>query len=467
MKKIRILQSTTPLADPHILSDIRDRRSIIDALYDGLVRRDDTGQFQPWLATQWSQPTTTTWRFVLRPNVQFHNGHVLTADDVVSSLYRAISPTLPGELGTEGVLRSYLVNAQFIALNPLLVEIQLESPMADLLDLLVDIPVVPADALAGLPTIVTGTGPYRLTEATATRIEMSAFEHYWGNTPSAEQLVWLCEPDATRRWQRFVDGEADLISDIPHHAQQSANWHIHEHSGYLCIILLMNLFDGPLTDKRVRQAIQHAVDIEALIADQQITAGHANALTGPLTRRHLSAAATQYRTYDPVRARALLAEAGYSQGLTLHLDLPARFPDEAPVLATHLAAQLSAVGINLSTHIHTDRPGYSAFVRSKQPTHLACFDSSPASAWRVFKEKLDARVQGPWWQGYHNPVLHELLDQLAETNDPDSHRTLWESAYALIQEDVPWLFLYTPHHRWATTQALSSWSPSIEGRIRF
>lgn len=140
-----VVQPTVMLADPHVLSDIRDRRSIIDAIYDALVRRDDNGVFIPWLATEWlTDATQQEWRFHIRHNVFFHDNTRLTPDDVVASLKRAISPEMPGELGTEGVLRHYLAGANIHTLNNDWVRIQFDAPFADLLDLLVDIPVIPA-----------------------------------------------------------------------------------------------------------------------------------------------------------------------------------------------------------------------------------------------------------------------------------------------------------------------------------
>jgi peptide/nickel transport system substrate-binding protein len=162
----------------------------------------------------------------------------------------------------------------------------------------------------------------------------------------------------------------------------------------------------------------------------------------------------------------LLQEAGYGAGLKLALDLPARFPDESIALSQRLVQYFADVGVEVSLTVHHDRPGYAEQVRAKQFGDLCCFDSSPASDWRVFCEKLDARRQGPWWQGYASDELNCLLD-LARAEADDSQRfALLQQAYALVQQDAPWLFLYAPHSRWLLGPAAAGWQPSAEGRVR-
>jgi peptide/nickel transport system substrate-binding protein len=463
-----VVQPTTPLADPHVLSDIRDRRSIIDAIYDSLIRRDEHGSFIPWVARSWSHNNTNThWIFNLRPNIKFHNHEWLSAKDVVGSINRAISPELPGELGTQGVLRSYLADAKIAVLDELTIEIHLGKPFADLLDLIVDIPIVPEAMLAELPEKAIGSGPYRLLSAESGKIELVAFTDHWAGRPPVEKLIWLAESSPQTRQSLVLSGQADIAVDVPSTKVNDDSTGFIEQPSYLCIIFLFNLLNGPGADIRVRQALNFAIDIEEILADKKIINSAAEPLAGPLTSKHFGGTPLNSPyTYDPTRAKALLKEAGYSNGLSIQFDLPARFPDEAIALATKIAEQLGNIGVAVTLNIHDNRPGYSEFVRTKQFVHLACFDSSPASIWRVYKEKLDSRVQGPWWQGYHSDQFNNLLDQAAQSLDDEQRNELLKEAFSIVQRDAPWLFLYAPYHQWLLSHKAKGWTPTIEGRVR-
>jgi peptide/nickel transport system substrate-binding protein len=465
---VTVAQPTVSLADPHILSDIRDRRSIIDSIYDALIRRHADGRFVPWLATQWqSSQQNRHWQFTLRQDVQFHNGQTLSAQDVVASLLRAVSPELPGELGTQGVLRSYFQTAQIQALSAFELSIEFQEPLADVLDLLVDIPIVPQSALDGLPAQAIGSGPYRVSHQAPGVLELTAFPEHWAGFPFAEKVIWIAEPDRAKRVQLVRSGMADIAVDAGSSDVDDVSVRAIQQPGYLCIIFLLNLFSGPLTDRRVRQAINYGIDRQALIADPDILNGQGVPLAGALSPKHgeQSPALAPY-PYDPVRAKQLLVEAGYSQGLQIAIDLPERFPDESVPLARKIAEQLRKLDIHVDLTVHCNRPGYSEFVREKQFAHVACFDSSPVSAWRVFREKLDSRVRGPWWQGYHQPHLNALLDAIAQTEEGAVRQSLWQQANILVQDDAPWLFVYAPLHGWLVHERLQNWTPSIEGRVR-
>jgi peptide/nickel transport system substrate-binding protein len=466
--RLTVVQPTVVLADPHVLSDIRDRRSIIDSLYDALVRRRQDGSFSPWLALDWkTDEVCRHWRFSLRPGVCFHDGSEMRVDDVLASIQRALSPDLPGELGTQGVLRSYFKAARVYALDPLTLAIDSPESMADLLDLLVDIAIVPEHAISGLPNVPVGSGPYRLTRAEVGRIELKAFHEHWAGPPPAKQLVWRAEPDARRRQFLVEAGEADLAVDPDRTLYAEGFPNLESQDGFLCVIFLFNLFDGPCCDSRVRQALNLAIDRDAIIADPAIAAGSAVPLSGPLAPRHWGAdsSVTPY-PFDPERARELLRDAGFSDGLTLDVDLPERFPDESIALARKLSQYFAAVGVSTRLHVHSDRPGYAEKVRSKQFGDLCCFDSSPPSAWRVFREKLDSRHQGPWWQGYHSPILNQILDQASAERNDEQRVKLLRHAFRIVHDDAPWLFLYAPRTLWLLGPLAGGWQPSAEGRVR-
>jgi peptide/nickel transport system substrate-binding protein len=466
-----IIQSYAELGDPHICSDFRDRQAIFAAIYEALIRRDPrSGEYVGVLAETWTcADDACTWTFQLRQRVRFHNGDRLTAADAVASLERVCDPTLGGELGTQGVYLSYLEGARFEAIGSNTLRVITARPLADLLDLLVDMPIVPRRVLGGLPGIAVGSGPYRLGQVGIGRLVLETFDSYWGATPNIKRLTWLAEPDAARRAEQVLGGIADIAAnlDAPRVTRlKAAGLQCPQTLSGLCVIVLLNCADGPCTDRRVRQALNYATNVPALVQD--VLNGAAEPLNGPLTRLHFAHdPATPPYPYDPALAEQLLAEAGYPHGLKLTLHIPTTHPDESIALAQHLAEQWAQVGIDLLVSTHTDRPGYADLVRAKQIGDASLFDSSPLSSMRVLHEKIHSGRQGPWWQGYQNPEVDTLIDQASATVTKSRRQAIYRQAYRIIRDDAPWVFLYSPLLSYGLGQNAANWKPGRDGLIRF
>ena len=160
---VSIAQSSVFPGDPHICSDSTDRNNIIYSVYDTLVKRDNYGNYIPSLAENWVvQKNAKNWRFRIRKEVLFHNGERLNEQDVIATLQRVINPTIGGAFGTEGVYASYLGTSDISSDQANFFEITTSEPMADLLDILVTIPICPESALNQLPEELVGTGPFKV-----------------------------------------------------------------------------------------------------------------------------------------------------------------------------------------------------------------------------------------------------------------------------------------------------------------
>lgn len=469
-KKLTILQPHVQLADPHIASDNKNRLSILAAMFEALVRLDQQGRYKPLLAEKWSvTEEARSWTFYLRQGVVCHNGDKLEAEDVVASLERACSPNLGGDLGTEGLYESYLKGATFQAVDRYTIRVVLAEPMADLLDLLVDIPIIPRQALNGVPKTPIGSGPYRLLEATPELVAMEAFDSYWAGQPPVEQLHWRAGPDAERRVEALLANEVDLISDVSLPGRRRIGpveqVELVVAPSSVCATFMCNLLTGVCQDKRVRQALNYALNVPEII--EHVMAGTARPINGPLTDLHFGYDPTlPPYPYDPDRARGLLKQAGYKDGLQLTLDVPTILPDEAQDVAELMAQHYAEVGITTGIKIFTDRPGYANMVKAKQIDDACCFDSSPLSTFRPLQEKFHSGVSGPWWLGYSNSDVDALIDQARMTVDTDQRQQIYRQTYGIIRDDAPWIFLYSPTLAWGTGPRTRGWKPDIDGVIR-
>lgn len=466
-----IQQSSVSIGDPHIASDSSDRLGMLFTIYEALVKRDAEGNFQPSLAVSWdSDDEARRWIFRLREGVAFHDGRMMTADDVVATLGRVLDPSIGGAFGTQGVYISYLGAAEISAPDAATIQIVTPEPMADLLDLLVAMPISPAGALDRLPEEYVGSGPYRVRSRSERRVVLEAHEGYWGPAPAYREIHWVAEPDPERRVNAVLDGDAHIATDIGvdgwQRISEEGSAFGHQWESGLAIIFMINAREGPGRDRRVRQALNYAVDVDEIIAE--IKKGAARPLNGYLTPHHFGHDPdTPPYPHDPDRARQLLAEAGYEDGLDLVFDIPSEMPDEAPELARLMAEQLGRAGIGLEIVEHEDRAAYSEMVREKRIHDAACFDSSPRSTFRVLREKLHSGLRGPWWEGYDNQKVNDLVEEAQRTLPDAERQAIYREIYSIVRDDAPWIFLYRPIRYWAVSPRLPDWKPRADGLLIF
>jgi peptide/nickel transport system substrate-binding protein len=191
-------------------------------------------------------------------------------------------------------------------------------------------------------------------------------------------------------------------------------------------------------------------------------------LNGYLTSHHFGYNPdTPVYPYDPEKARSLIAEAGYGEGLDLVFDIPAGMPDEAPLLGRFMKEQYARVGISLEIKEHQDRAAYSEMVRDKNINDACCFDSSPRSTYRVLREKLQSTLEGPWWQGYENIEVNSLIQQAEATFDDTARQKIYWQIYTIVSDDAPWIFLYSPTRHYGVSSSLEDWRPRADGLLIF
>ncbi|MBM3450180.1 MAG: ABC transporter substrate-binding protein [Armatimonadetes bacterium] len=465
---IRVAAATADLLDPHFTTDQPERMSLIANAFDPLLARDRHLRLVPRLATGFEVSADgLTWTISLRHDAQFANGKSIEAADVVATTQRF--RRAGGSFGMPGVYDSYLRDVDVSAVARDTVRIQLPNPLADFGDVLAAMPIVPEgtpDEAPGLPYPV-GSGPLRLDRRDDGAVVFLGNASTPVAAPAASSgLRWRQVADFAARAQALSAGEADLITSVPAAERSRVNGKVLETPGTLCIIFYFNLFEGPCTDVRVRQAINLGFDRQAFIA--QHLGGGADLLTGPVSARHWGADPdlAPY-PYDPAAAKRLLAEAGAGKQTVFKIRAPSSVPSEGPALANALADSLRGLGLSATVEIETDRPAYAHQVREKNIGDIAVFDSSPLSMYRVCREKLSARYAGWWWQGYNNPAFDEGLAAAEHASrSPDEREAIYRRLYQLVHDDAPWLFLYVPRHLYGVGPRLTGrWTPRPDGIV--
>ncbi len=458
MNTVRILQPHVSIGDPHITSDDADRLSILGNVFEPLLRATEGGAFTPCVAESWAlSEDACSWTFAIKEDRVFHDGKPCRAADVVFSLRRIRDESIPGELGTGGVIQGYLQGAEIEHDGPQSVRIKTPEPMADLADLLGDIPILSEKSVAALPHDFIGTGSFRIMESSEDRVVLSSDE---------KSLIWDAEPDDDSRMEGVRSGEADVASNLPSRLSSGSAGRVHRSTTSVCAAFMFNMIEGEATNRHLRRALNLAIDVDELIQD--VMFGAADRLNGPLTRRHAGYdSSVPAWSYDPDAAIAELKAGGIGDGTRITLDIPATLPDEAPQLAERIAEYLAAVGLRTEIRMESDRTNYANRVREKQIGEAACFDSSPSSTFRVYREKFHSGFAGPWWLGYSNASFDQLVDEGRKTPDLKHRTALYRQAYGLLREDAPWVFLYNPLRLTAIGSELEDWEPSTGGLLIF
>ncbi len=464
---VNIFHKRVRIGDPHTNSDTSTRVSMLFSIYDALIQRDGIGMYRLGLAESWSvSHDAKTWEFKIRKGVTFHNGDILVAEDVVANFNRFIDPSMEGEAGTKGVYPSYFEKTVVSALDERTVRMELETPMSDLLDVLIEMPIAPRNHLNTIEEDLIGTGPFILEERSDKHLVTAANKDYWGGEAPYTVVNWVKETDSVKRLETLNSGEADFIPslDVSLHDQVGPNVTIVEKESNVCMIYFFNAQKGPCMDKRVRQALNYGIDKKKLIDDVLDGAAYPlESVFSPLSLGY-DPDIPGY-PYDPDKARKLLGEAGYGDGLRIAVDKPYGDGWGTQVLSENLRDQYASIGVELEIVSYPDNTdgGYSDMVKAKDIHDMAWFDSSPLSTYRVCREKLHSGYKGAWWEGYSNETVDRLVNESERTLDPAKKEVLFKGVYRAAWEDPPWLYLYRPRMFWGVSEKLRKWKPAIDG----
>jgi peptide/nickel transport system substrate-binding protein len=361
-------------ADPHAMDEIQTTAQLRQ-VYEYLIGYDSNLELVPQLATAWRLVDPTTWEFQLRPDVRFHDGTPFTAADVVFSFGRA-NTELPA--GFAARIESV---AEARAVDEHTVHIKTKFPDPQLWDKVRTIAIVSESWATGQDAIVpvnvsageenfasrhaNGTGPFILEEfepngraVMVRNPDWWGFEHYPHNI---DRIEYTPIPDSEQRLAALIRGDFDLLTEPPFSAldriRSTPGLKLAE--GQELRTIWLGLDQGidqlrssnikgknPFKDKRVRQAIYQAIDIESIRSDvMHGLAIPAGMLVAPGAIGY-APEVDQRLPYDPVAAKRLLTEAGYPDGFSVTLDCPNNsniIHDEA--ICRAVAAQLAGVGI--------------------------------------------------------------------------------------------------------------------------
>ena len=286
-------------------------------IYDNLVRLDKNLKIQPELAERWEvSKDGCTWTFHLRKGVKFHDGTPFDAQAVKFHIDRVKDPATASPNRT---LWDHIKSVEVV--DDYTIILRTTKPFGPMLNYLAHGSggiVSPAGVKkwgADFGNHPIGAGPYKLESFTpGVEVVLVRNEDYWGKRPAFDKVVFKYVPEPGARVAMLLTGEADVIADVPFEEiarlEASKDTKVITVTGLRCFFVCLNLRNPILQDQRVREALNYAVDKTSIT--ESIYLGHATVLDSPVAPTIFGYKKTREFPYDPNKARAILASAGWS-----------------------------------------------------------------------------------------------------------------------------------------------------------
>jgi len=448
--------------DPGQLNDINSMR-VLSNVYDTLVRfTPGTFTLIPGLATSWTiSPDGLTYTFKLRKGVTYHDATPFDAAAVKFTYDRLLDPNHPyhntgpfpfaafyyGPIKETQVVDQYTV--RFILKQPF-------SPLLDNLTLNTGRIVSPAAVkkwgkeFASHPV---GTGPFKFVSwEKNVRIVLEKNDAYWDGAPKLNRLVFRPLVEEQTRITELLSGGVDFIVDVPPdnlaQVKQDPRFQVYEQPGPHIWWVTLNTKKKPFDDVRVRQAVNYAVNKEAISKD--ILKGTGSPAAGPIPPAVTWAFSDQVKkyTYDPAKAKALLAEAGYPNGFNAVFWIPESGSGmQSPkTMAQAIQADLAAVGIKASIQTYEWGAYLNLYGKGLAQADMGAmsFMLDPGDPAPMLSLVIDGHAISPngFNSGYYQNVkVDRLLQQASQTVDRSQRGALYRQVASLVADDAPWIFI--------------------------
>ena len=405
-------------------------------VFEGLTRFAPDGSTIPGLAESWEiSEDGLIYTFHLHDGVTFHDGTTMDAEDVKFSLERI---NAEGSLNAQKALYADIASVEVV--DPLIVKVTLSKPNGSFIYNLAwgDAVIVAPESADGNKTNPIGTGPFKFSDRVeGDHIDLVRNPDYWGNPVALESATFRFIADPTAAFAALQAGDVDAFPNFP--APETVAQFENDPRFRVVIgategetILAMNNGKAPLDNIKVREAIAHAIDRQAIIDGAMFGYGTPiGTFMSPANPDYIDL--TAQSNYDPEKSKALLAEVGWDPNTVLSLKLPpvegyARRGGEI------IAQQLAAVGIKTETtnlewaqwlsEVFTHKNYDLTIVSHTEPNDIAIF------------------ARDDYYFNYHSDAFKQIIEELNATADPAKRSELLKAAQKQLADDYVVGFLF-------------------------
>ena len=463
--------------DPHMHNEAV-LLSLMGNVYEALTGRDRNFALRPELATDWKQTAPTVWRFNLRKGVKFHDGSPFTADDVIFSFERARGEGSDVRVYVAGIREIRKVDSHAI-------DIVTNEPFSILPQNVSRWYIMsktwcerhnaarPVDVRKGTEnhasTHANGTGPFVLkSREPGVRTVFAIHPGWWGQPEHnlTEATFTPIGNDATRV-AALISGEMDLVDPVPlqdvPRVKSTPTLKIQQSPEMRTIFLGMDqkrdelLFSSvkgrnPLKDRRVRQALYQAIDIEAIRSRIMRGASTPTGLMVAPTVRGFVETLNRRLPHDPEAARRLLTEAGYAAGFELGMHCPNdRYVNDSEICQA-VASMLAKVGIRVNLVAEPKTQFFPKLLQRNVSFYLAGWTPTSQDSHNALFALMATPGEGGQGQfnggSYSNQRVDDLIRRIGAENDLAKRDAMIAEAFRLHQDDVGHIPLHQQPLTW-------------------
>ncbi|MGE0419480.1 MAG: ABC transporter substrate-binding protein [Acetobacteraceae bacterium] len=469
--------------DPHY-SVLTPNVSLNSHIYDALINRDAESKPIPGLAMSWRMLDDTTWEFKLRPGVKFHNGEPLTAEDVAFTIDRV--PRVTNSPGSFAIYTRTFTDV--IVVDPLTVRLKTAAIYPLVPVDLREVKIISRSVGANPQTDdfnngrhAIGTGPYRLLAyRNGDRAELERNPGYWGPKPHWQKVNYRFITNAGSRTAALLSGDVSLIEAVP--TTDAANlrkdkrvrveetvssrlvylWLDRSRTGATPFVQGPNgetLDRNPLNDPRVRRALSIAINRQAIVDRVMEGAAIPSAqFLPPGSYSYVPGLAAP--AYEPDKAKQLLAEAGFPNGLRVTLHGPNdRYVNDSKIIQA-VGQMWTRIGVQTTVEPTTMNNFVARVVRKELSLFLLGWGTSSGEASNPLRALIATvnpeKGRGSSNRGYYsNPVTDELIETAMITADDKERERLLQRAQRIAIEDVALIPLHIQKNVWAMAAGLT------------
>jgi peptide/nickel transport system substrate-binding protein len=467
------LTADAVILDPHAANELSGNIMFYH-VYDPLVTRTAELGFEPGLAESWKVVDDLTWVFKLRRGVKFHNGEELKASDVVYTFERA----------RKALMSSLVANiASAKALDDYTVEVKTPKPYAVLHMAMAEILIVNekyaksvGDEQMGLKPM--GTGPYKLTEwVKEDRIVLNAFADHWRGKPKIDKVTFKPITNAATRTAALLTGGVDVIQDLAVRdvtgVKNNNQFKVITRPSLLNLVIALDTREksptidlpvNPMRDRRVREAIARAININAIgsvvmngfstPSDQYVPNSHLGYVDGIDFRK-------QY-PFDLDKAKELMKNAGFEKGFTMTLDTTNnRYVNDAAI-AQAIAGMLARINIKLELNL-MPRSNFFGYIRvpsDKSSFIMSGWDTPSGDAGNMYSVLMYSRSKKPGYGqanrgDYSNAEFDSWIDKADATADMKKRDEYLQEATKIAIKDIPMIPIHYEQDIYAAKQSVT------------
>lgn len=438
--------------DPHTVVAAGDEEILFN-IFEGLVKCDSNGNFVPALATDFFiTENATDYIFTIRQDVKFHNGNTLSVEDVIYSLSRAAG------LYTGRPLQSDLAGIESVTqTGEYQVTVHLTAPDAEMMPFFT-VAIIPKD-IPDIQATPIGTGPfvfssYRVGES----IILTRNNEYWqSNLPYLDKVTFKITADMDSAFLELKSGNIDIFPYLTlNKADQIRDtYQILSRESNMVQIFALNNAITPLNDPLVREAINCAINRENLISLSMDGAGvPLYSGMSPAMGKYYDSSLDNSIPYNILRAKELLADAGYPDGLSLSVVVPSNYQihvDTAVILSDQLSKagiDLSIVTVDWSTWLNDVYQG-----KNFETTVIALTsDFTPRDVLSRYVTDADGN-----FISYSNPDFDRIFSQIASESDETLRVEMYHDLLAILLQDYASAYLQDPQNIVAVKKDLSGY----------